>query len=89
MENGTEKRRKGLAAAVAALVMVVIFGLILFSLLCHLPGGLCLGSPGYDPGRDRCPAPAPAGAEGRRGGRGEKILMRSNGQGMRPRLKPQ
>ena len=36
MENGTEKRRKGLAAAVAALVMVVIFGLILFSLLAAL-----------------------------------------------------
>ena len=36
MENGTEKKRKGLAAAVAALVMVVIFGLILFSLLAAL-----------------------------------------------------
>ena len=41
MENGTEKRRKGLAAAVAALVMVVIFGLILY---CWLPWGRQWGS---------------------------------------------
>ena len=36
MHNGTEKKRKGLAAAIAALVMVVILGLVLLSLLTAL-----------------------------------------------------
>ena len=36
MQNGTEKKRKGLAAAIAALVMVVILGLVLLSLLAAL-----------------------------------------------------
>lgn len=36
MQNGTEKKRKGLAAAIAALVMVVILGLVLLSLLTAL-----------------------------------------------------
>ena len=36
MRNGTEKKRRGLAAAVAALVMVVIFGLLLLGILSAL-----------------------------------------------------
>lgn len=36
MQNGTEKKRKSLAAAVAALVMVALFGLILLFLLSTL-----------------------------------------------------
>lgn len=36
MQNGAEKRYRGLAAAVAALAMVVIFGLVLLGILSAL-----------------------------------------------------
>ena len=43
MQNGTDKKRKGLAAAVAALVMVVIFGLLLLALLSALGETMVFG----------------------------------------------
>lgn len=43
MRNDTEKKRKGLAAAVAALVMVVIFGLILASVVAALGETMIFG----------------------------------------------
>ena len=43
MQNDTEKRRKGVAAAVAALVMVVIFGLILASVVAALGETMVFG----------------------------------------------
>ena len=45
MQNGTEKKRKGLAAAIAALVMVIFFGLILLGLLSALEETAVFGVP--------------------------------------------
>lgn len=45
MQNGTEKKRKGLAAGIAALVMVIFFGLILLGLLSALGETAVFGVP--------------------------------------------